>query len=90
MRIGKNTEKFYGIFYVNICGNICDDLITAKKNTIIFAVEKNTEIFYGIFMQIFLKIFVVLKIPQKNTLIFAVENFFAFLTQIFAEIFSLV
>ena len=40
----KNTEHFYGIFYVNICGA----LITAK-DMIIFAVEKNTEIFYGIF-----------------------------------------
>ena len=48
MRSGKNTEQFYGFFYVNICGNICGALITAK-NTIIFAVEKNTEIFYGIF-----------------------------------------
>ena len=48
MRSGKNTENFYGIFYVNICLNICGALITAK-NAIIFAVEKNTEIFYGIF-----------------------------------------
>ena len=44
LRSGKNTDQFYGIFCVNICGA----LITAK-NTIIFTVEKNTEIFYGIF-----------------------------------------
>ena len=48
MRSGKNTEQFYEIVYVHICGNICGALIT-EKNTIIFAVEKNTEIFYGIF-----------------------------------------
>ena len=31
MRSWKNTEQFYGIFYVHICGNICGALITAKK-----------------------------------------------------------
>ncbi len=69
MRSGKNTEQFYGFFYVNICGA----LVTAK-NTIIFAVEKNTAFFMVFFTQIFPKIFAVLKIPQKNTTIFAVKK----------------
>ena len=48
MRSEKNTEQFYGIFYVNICGNICGALITAKKYDNICC-QKNTEIFYSIF-----------------------------------------
>ena len=42
MSSGKNTEQFYGIFYVNICGA----LITAKKYDYICC-RKKTEIFYA-------------------------------------------
>ena len=44
----KNTEQFYGIFYVNICGNICSALIIAKKYDNICC-WKEYCIFYGIF-----------------------------------------
>ena len=78
MRSGKNTEQFYGFFNVNICGNICGALITAKKIRWYLLSKKILKFFMVFFTQIFPKTFVVLKIPQRNTIKFAVEKNFKF------------
>ena len=75
----KFFEIFLCISYVNICENICGALITAK-NTIIFAVEKNTEIFTVFFTQILPK-----KYAEKISEIFTIANDTTILCGIFCN-----